>query len=95
MVSLPGLCSYPLIFDAPTSSFDTIKRKHFFEVLSECNEQTILLTKDFTDETSKSKGMLYSDEFKNVKRDTAYIIRLDEPFDQENLATINTVLTKI
>ena len=87
--------SYPLIFDAPTSSFDTIKRKHFFEVLSECNEQTILLTKDFTDETSKSKGMLYSDEFKNVKRDTAYIIRLDEPFDQENLATINTVLTKI
>lgn len=87
--------SYPIIFDAPTSSFDTIKRKHFFDVLSECNEQTILMTKDFTDESGKNKGLLYSDDFKNVKRNTAYLIRLDEPFDQQNLATISTVLTKI
>jgi DNA sulfur modification protein DndD len=87
--------SYPLIFDAPTSSFDTVKRKHFFDVLSECNEQTILMTKDFTDESGKNKGLLYSDEFKSIKRNTAYVIRLEEPFDSQNLATINTILTKI
>lgn len=80
------------MFDAPTSSLDIVKRKHFFDVLSGCNEQTILMTKDFTDESGKNKGLLYSDDFKNVKRDTAYIIRLDEPFDSQNLATINTAV---
>jgi DNA sulfur modification protein DndD len=87
--------SYPLIFDAPTSSFDTVKRKHFFEVLGKCNEQTILLTKDFTDDSGKDKGIYYNEEFKNIHRETAYLIRLDEPFEPENLATLNTLVTKL
>lgn len=81
---------YPMIFDAPTSSFDAVKRKYFFNVLGECNEQTILLTKDFTDEAGQEGGLLYSEEFINIKRDKAILIKLEEPFDNEVLSTINT-----
>jgi DNA sulfur modification protein DndD len=81
---------YPMIFDAPTSSFDPIKRKHFFDVLGECNEQTILLTKDFTDVTGPESGLLYSDDFIQIKRDKAFLIKIEEPFDEEVLSTINT-----
>ena len=86
---------YPIIFDAPTSSFDPLKRKHFFDVLSECNEQTILLTKDFTDSSNNGKGLLYSDEFINIKRDNAILIKLEEPFDNEILSTINTQIINL
>jgi DNA sulfur modification protein DndD len=79
---------YPMIFDAPTSSFDPIKRKNFFDVLGECNEQTILLTKDFTDKSGH--GLLFSEDFTSIKRDKAFLIQLEEPFDEELLSTINT-----
>jgi len=87
--------SFPMIFDAPTSSFDPIKRRHFFEVLGDCNEQTILLTKDFTDEDEEQKGLLYSEEFTKIKRDKAILIKLEEPFDNEVLSTINTQIINL
>jgi len=87
--------SFPLIFDAPTSSFDPVKRKYFFEVLGNCNEQTILLTKDFTETDKTINALLYSDEFKNIKRDKAILIKLEEPFHPEILSTINTELINL
>lgn len=86
---------FPIIFDAPTSSFDPVKRKNFFDVLGECSEQSILLTKDFTDNSGQKGGLLYSEDFVDIKRDKAYLIKLEEPFDDEVLSTINTQVIPI
>ena len=86
---------FPIIFDAPTSSFDPEKRKNFFDVLGECSEQSILLTKDFTDNSGQKGGLLYSEDFVDIKRDKAYLIKLEEPFDDEVLSTINTQVIPI
>ena len=87
--------SYPLIFDAPTSSFGETKRRLFLELLNETEGQIILLTKDFLD-TKKDKNEIFvKDEFQNIKRNKSFWIKLERPFDQNNLKTINTLVEEI
>lgn len=78
--------SYPLVFDAPASTFDVNKRTHFYNTLQDCSEQVILLTKDFI----ASNGSGVSDEFKNIKCSHGYMIELHEGFSSENLSTVST-----
>ena len=81
---------YPLIFDAPTSSFGENKTTKFLNLIYETGNQKILLLKDFlaTDPTTGTLNI--KKDFADVKRDKAFWIRLQRPFDKKNLKTLNT-----
>ncbi len=81
---------YPLIFDAPTSSFAPQKENDFFNVISNINKQCIIFSKSFLTEN----GTL--DEAK-IDSLSCNIYRMEKkrPFDDRDLSTIQTVVTKI
>lgn len=81
---------YPLIFDAPTSSFSSQKESDFFKIISSINKQCIIFTKSFLTE----KGNL-----DNTKIDsqscTIYRMEKQRPFNKLDLSTIQTKITLI
>jgi DNA sulfur modification protein DndD len=81
---------FPMVFDAPTSSFGDIKTKEFLNIISETGNQIILLMKNFITKDGKSDGLMISSEFSHVKRDKAFWVKINRPFDPQNLETINT-----
>jgi DNA sulfur modification protein DndD len=85
---------YPLIFDAPTSSFGESKTGNFLNLLYENKNQKILLLKDFVAKDSNEK-LFIKPEFKNVRRNKAYWVKLERPFDIGLLHTINTIIEEI
>jgi DNA sulfur modification protein DndD len=82
--------SYPMIFDAPTSSFGDIKTREFLNIISETENQIILLVKNFINKDPKSENLMITSEFNHVKRDKAIWVKINRPFDAQNLETINT-----
>lgn len=85
---------YPLIFDAPTSSFTEAKEADFFRIIGDINKQVIIVTKSF----------LQPDEDGDLKTDlvkiagingSVYRLSLKEPYDQDVLSTIQTEISKI
>lgn len=81
---------FPMIFDAPTSSFGENKTEQFLNLIYETGNQKILLIKDFLHTDKNTKVLSIKDEFKNVKRNKAFWVKLERPFDPNNLKTINT-----
>lgn len=81
---------YPMIFDAPISSFGENKSAQFLNLIYETHNQKILLIKDFLFSDKKTKALSIKKEFENVNRDKAFWVKLERPFDQQNLKTINT-----
>ncbi len=81
---------FPMIFDAPTSSFGENKSTEFLNLIYETHNQKILLIKDFLVTDKKAKTLSIKKEFDYVKRDKAFWVRLERPFDPQNLKTINT-----
>ncbi len=81
---------YPLIFDAPTSSFGDYKTSQFLNLIYETKNQKILLTKSFLDRDKSTKKLYIKKDFDAVKRNKAFWVRLEEPFDKNDLTTINT-----
>jgi len=83
--------NYPMIFDAPTSSFGENKTSQFLNLIYKTGSQKILLIKDFlhTDK-EKSNSLIIKKEFEEVKRNKAFWMKLERPFDPNNLKTINT-----
>lgn len=81
---------YPMIFDAPTSSFGENKTAEFLNLIFETGNQKILLIKDFLVTDKVSKNLSIKKEFDHVKRHKAFWIRLVRPFDKNNLKTLNT-----
>ncbi len=81
---------YPLIFDAPTSSFGETKTGEFLNIIAETDNQIILLSKDFIVKDKKSDNLSIKSEFSQVKRDKAFWLKLQRPFDDKVLRTINT-----
>lgn len=81
---------YPLIFDAPTSSFSPQKESDFFKVISKINKQCVIFTKSFLTEN----GVL-----DNNKIDTLncmiYRMEKQRPFNNLDLSTIQTKITLI
>jgi DNA sulfur modification protein DndD len=82
--------NFPMIFDAPTSSFGENKTAQFLNLIFETENQKILLIKDFLQTDKASKTLSIKKEFENVKRNKAFWVKLDRPFDPNNLKTINT-----
>lgn len=84
----------PLLFDAPTSSFTDAKENEFLGVISSLNKQVIIVTKSFLKENGKGEVILDNDRIKDVNG-RVYRIEKKKPFDDKNLGTIQTIISKI
>jgi DNA sulfur modification protein DndD len=82
--------NFPMIFDAPTSSFGENKTAQFLNLIFETENQKILLIKDFLHTDKATKTLSIKKEFENVRRDKAFWVKLERPFDPNNLKTINS-----
>ncbi len=81
---------YPLIFDAPTSSFGGMKESGFYNIIDSIQKQCIIVTKDFLDDQG------HIDENKiNQLTCTVYRIKKQAGFNQDDLSTIRTIITPI
>lgn len=85
---------YPLIFDAPTSSFTGSKEGDFFGVIGDIQKQTIIVTKSFLTENALGESLLDKPKIEklNAKK---YRLKLKRPFVEEDLSTIQTVIEDI
>ncbi|MCQ2285962.1 MAG: AAA family ATPase [Bacteroidales bacterium] len=86
---------YPLIFDAPTSSFEDAKEDVFYNVIDKIDKQCIIVTKDLllTDENSGEKRL---NETKiNQLTCSVYRINKARGFNPLDLSTIQTIITPI
>jgi len=79
---------FPMLFDAPTSSFGETKTGAFLNIISGSGNQIILLLKDFI--AQDGNDLRIKDEFKSIKAKKAFWVKLERPFDRNNLQTINT-----
>ena len=85
---------YPLIFDAPTSSFTAAKESDFFGVIAGINKQTIIVTKSFLVEDADGNSTL--DKLRLSEIDAKkYRIEKARPFDEKDLSTIQTTVEPI
>lgn len=82
--------NFPMIFDAPTSSFGENKTAQFLNLIFETDNQKILLIKDFLHTDKETKGLSIKKEFENIKRNKAIWVKLERPFNPNNLKTINS-----
>ena len=81
---------YPLIFDAPTSSFAPQKESDFFNVISDIKKQCIIFSKSFLTDS----GSLDTTKT-DLLNCTIYRMEKKKPFDNLDLSTIQTVITPI
>lgn len=86
---------YPLIFDAPTSSFDEGKDKTFYECLnSHVNKQCIVVTKSYL--LKNEEGVFITDtKALNKLNCKKYRIKKMTGFDKLDITTIDTVVEEI
>ena len=85
---------YPLIFDAPTSSFTAAKESDFFGVIAGINKQTIIVTKSFLVEDSDGNSTLDKLRLSEIEA-KKYRIEKARPFDEKDLSTIQTYVESI
>ena len=81
---------YPLIFDAPTSSFAPQKESDFFKVISDIQKQCIIFSKSFLTDS----GTLDTTKIDSL-HSTIYRMEKKTPFNKLDLSTIQTVITPI
>ena len=94
LASLRNDSEFPLVFDAPTSSFTDAKETEFFNVISKLDKQVVIVTKSFLREGHDGDLIIDPDKINEV---VGRIFRIEKkkPFDDKDLATIQTVITKI
>lgn len=85
---------YPLIFDAPTSSFSDAKESEFFNVVGGINKQTIIVTKSFLVEDTPGHSKLNMERVKEIQA-KKYRIEIMKPYNKEDLSTIRTTITAL
>jgi DNA sulfur modification protein DndD len=90
LTSLKRENDYPLIFDAPTSSFSTQKEGDFFKVISEIKKQCIIFTNSFLTQN----GALDNNKI-DAQNCTIYRMEKQRPFNDLDLSTIQTKITLI
>lgn len=90
LTSLKRDNDYPLIFDAPTSSFTEKKQTVFFNVISEINKQCLIFTKSFLNKD----GVIDEKNIESLNC-SVYRIQKERPFDERDLTTIRTVISPV
>lgn len=86
---------YPLIFDAPTSSFGDFKEDIFYNIIDNIDKQCIIFTKDllrYNRETEKRE--LDFDKINQLSC-SVYRIQKSPGYDEEDLSTIRTITERI
>ena len=86
---------YPLIFDAPTSSFGDFKEDIFYNIIDNIDKQCIIFTKDllrYNKETEKRE--LDFDKINQLSC-SVYRIQKSPGYDEEDLSTIRTITERI
>lgn len=81
---------YPLIFDAPTSSFGKNKQEAFYNVIDTIKKQCIIVTKDFIDDN----GMVQMNKIEKLTC-SVYTIKKANGFIQNNSSTLRSIIEKI
>ena len=81
---------YPLIFDAPTSSFAPQKESDFFNVISDIKKQCVIFSKSFLTDN----GTLDSTKTDSLHC-TIYRMEKKKPFNKLDLSTVQTIITRI
>ena len=86
---------YPLIFDAPTSSFGGFKEDTFYNVIDTIDKQCVIVTKDLLN-IDKATGQKELD-FDTINKLSCSVYRIEkvEPFNDRDLSTIQTVVKQI
>lgn len=82
---------YPLIFDAPTSSFGEFKEDVFYNIIDTLDKQCIIVTKDLLDIDPVTRKKILNERKINELRCSIYRIQKKEPFDPNDLSTICTI----
>ena len=86
----------PLIFDAPTSSFTTGKEDDFYRVIDKVDKQIIIATKSFLIDQGNNNYALDLDRINGLNiRGEIYRIEKLKPFNDKDLSTIQTIITKV
>lgn len=85
---------FPLLFDAPTSSFTEAKESEFFNVMSQLDKQIIIVTKSFLKDNSNGESILNKEKVNSING-RVYRIEKKRPFDDKKLGTIQTIITLI
>lgn len=88
---------YPLIFDAPTSSFDEGKDKSFYNCIdTNIERQCIVVTKSFLyKDAITGEYEIDHEALRNLNCKKFRIQKLSEGFDKLDIATIDTQVTEI
>ena len=86
---------YPLIFDAPTSSFEDFKENVFYNIIAGIKKQCIIVTKDLLEKDEITGGCRINQQKLNNLQCSVYRIEKAKPFDQNDLSTIKINITKI
>mgnify|MGYP003665566722 CR=1 FL=1 len=88
--------SYPLILDAPLSTFDSNKYPAFFNSFKENTDQCIILVKDFIKEDENKKisidNSFYQDD---ILKDKSLWVKLDENSIENKIETTNSVVIEL
>lgn len=86
---------YPLLFDAPTSSFSQMKEHEFYEIINKIQKQCIIVTKDMLEyDAATQKSHIKSSAYELSC--PIYRIEKDrEGFNENDLSTIRVRTTKI
>lgn len=94
LMSIKDETEFPLLFDAPTSSFTDVKESEFFKVISELDKQVIIVTKSFLKESRRGEVVLDRNKIDEING-RIFRIEKKKPFDDKKLGTIQTLISKI
>ena len=90
---------YPMILDAPTSSFDEGKDKTFYQVMNaRLNKQCIIVTKSYLHKDDNDNFILDDKGIKklqSIKHIPIYRIQKRGGFDKKDQSTIDTIVTPL
>lgn len=95
LTTLKREADYPLIFDAPTSSFESFKEDEFYNIIDKIKKQCIIATKDFLDKDIIAGGRKLNE--KKIQELTCSVYRIEKkrPFTPNDLSTICTTSQRI
>lgn len=87
---------YPIILDAPTSSFDTSKEMSFYQSISNLDSQCLIITKSFIYKNESTGEMeIDMEKLKDIDCPIYRIKKNSEGFDQKDLSTIDTIVEPV
>lgn len=86
---------YPLIFDAPTSSFSQMKEQEFYDIINNIQKQCIIVTKDMLEYNAATQRSEIKASAHALSCPIYRIEKDREGFNENDLSTIRVRTTKI